>query len=77
MITMQTPKLACWLARKIFDARYWYMDKDLTVELQQCTTNDGFNIKKAYVFLCPQYQKVPWNHLTMGSNLIPRHQFIL
>ncbi|XP_016507467.2 uncharacterized protein LOC107825152 [Nicotiana tabacum] len=36
-----------------------------------------FNIKKTYTLVSPQYPKVHWKALMMGSNAIPRHNFIL
>uniref|UniRef100_A0A1U7YVC8 Uncharacterized protein LOC104248562 n=1 Tax=Nicotiana sylvestris TaxID=4096 RepID=A0A1U7YVC8_NICSY len=30
---MDTPKQACWLVRKIFDMRYWFLEKYTSVEL--------------------------------------------
>ncbi|XP_075083486.1 uncharacterized protein LOC142167227 [Nicotiana tabacum] len=50
---------------------------DFMVELQKCSSDGGFNIKKVYLSFQPQYPKVPWKHLTMGARQLPRHKFIL
>ncbi|XP_019233906.1 PREDICTED: uncharacterized protein LOC109214447 [Nicotiana attenuata] len=52
---METPKQACWVVKKIFDARKWYGSNDLCTELQQLTHAGKFMIKKAYDYLLPQY----------------------
>ncbi|XP_070004401.1 uncharacterized protein LOC142163412 [Nicotiana tabacum] len=77
LATMKTPSQACWLVKKIFDARSWFEDRDYKVELKKCSSSDGFIIKKAYLSFQPQYLKVPWKNLIMGARQIPRHQFIL
>nr|XP_016511047.1 PREDICTED: uncharacterized protein LOC107828276 [Nicotiana tabacum] len=74
---METPKQACWLVRKIFDARKWYRNNDLYTELQQFTHADKFIIKKAFMHLIPQYPKVMWKSLNMGPCLVLKYQFIL
>lgn len=77
LATMQTPQHACWLVRNIFEARYFFVNRDFEVELQKCSTAAGLSIKNAYLSFHPQYQKVPWKHLTMGSKQIPQNRFIL
>ncbi|XP_019227287.1 PREDICTED: uncharacterized protein LOC109208612 [Nicotiana attenuata] len=75
--TMETPKQACWLVRKIFDARKWYGNNDLCTELQQLTHTGKFVIKKAYKYLLPQYPRVIWKNLNMIPCSVPKYQFIL
>ncbi|XP_019223575.1 PREDICTED: uncharacterized protein LOC109205322 [Nicotiana attenuata] len=70
--TMETPKQACWLVRKIFDARKWYGSNDLCGELQQRTHAGKFMIKKAYKYLLPQYPRAIWKNLNMIPCSVPR-----
>lgn len=74
---METPKQACWLVRKIFDARKWYGSNDLCTELQQLTHAGKFMIKKAYKYLLPQYPRVIWKNLNMVPCSVPKYQLIL
>ncbi|XP_070018975.1 uncharacterized protein [Nicotiana sylvestris] len=75
--SMKIPIQACWLVRKIFDARNWFDNRNYKVELGKCSKGDKFSIKTAYLSFQPQYQKVHRKNLTMEARQIPRHQFIL
>nr|XP_016464660.1 PREDICTED: uncharacterized protein LOC107787583 [Nicotiana tabacum] len=57
--TMSTPKHACWLVRKIFDARDWYSQKSPTDDLNSYCKQEKFSIKKLYIATRPQYQNSP------------------
>ncbi|KAH0698778.1 hypothetical protein KY284_012993 [Solanum tuberosum] len=71
---MTTPKQACWIIRKIFDARTWYKeDCGPTGERKKPESN----IKNNYVTLRPQYPQVEWKHLVQVKGMMPRHPFIL
>ncbi|XP_059310254.1 uncharacterized protein LOC132061453 [Lycium ferocissimum] len=74
--TMPTPKQACWVVRKIFDARKWFPNLDVATALQNCFHKGKFSIKRAYKSFMPQYPKVHWKSLVLGPHLIPRHTFI-
>ncbi|XP_075097840.1 uncharacterized protein LOC142175160 [Nicotiana tabacum] len=74
---MDTPKQACWLVRKIFDIRYWFLEKYTSVELHKYYRNGKFSIKKLYISMRPQFQKSLWKKVLTGSKAIPKHRFIL
>ncbi|XP_019248423.1 PREDICTED: uncharacterized protein LOC109227679 [Nicotiana attenuata] len=74
---MKTPTQACWLVRKILDARKWFGNRNYKVELEKCSKGDKFSIKAAYLSFQPQYPKNQWKNLTMEARQISRHQFIL
>lgn len=71
---MTTPKQACWIIRKIFDARTWYKDDVGPIGGRK---KPEASIKNHYVTLRPQYPQVEWKHLVQVKGMIPRHQFIL
>ncbi|XP_070031575.1 uncharacterized protein [Nicotiana tomentosiformis] len=74
--TMSTPSQACWLVRKVFDIRDWYLSIDSFANINNYCRKGQFNIQKAYTLARPQFQKVHWKALILGST-IPRHNFIL
>lgn len=74
---MYTHKQACWLVKKIFDIRYWFMEKYTSVELHRYYRNGKFSIKKLYIAMRPQFQKSLWKKVLTGSKAIPKYRFIL
>ncbi|XP_019225856.1 PREDICTED: uncharacterized protein LOC109207404 [Nicotiana attenuata] len=74
---MTTLARACWIVRKILDAKKRYLNKDLNAALQDCCITGKFRIKKAYQAFLPQNQKLKWRGLVLGSKTIPKHKFIL
>nr|XP_016487849.1 PREDICTED: uncharacterized protein LOC107807909 [Nicotiana tabacum] len=73
---MSTPSQACWLVRKVFDIRDWYLSIDSFANINNYCRKGQFNIQKAYTLARPQFQKVHWKALILGST-IPRYNFIL
>ncbi|XP_070032956.1 uncharacterized protein [Nicotiana tomentosiformis] len=57
IMSMHTPKQACWLVRKIFDTREWLIQNDSFVDLNKYCINEKFSIKKMYVSTIPQHPK--------------------
>ncbi|XP_059310701.1 uncharacterized protein LOC132062072 [Lycium ferocissimum] len=75
---MQTPKHACWILRKIFDARKSVTgNSPLPTILHSLSDLGGFSIKKGYVSMMPQYPKANWSKLVLDKWLIPRHHLII
>ncbi|XP_016503770.1 uncharacterized protein LOC107821824 [Nicotiana tabacum] len=74
---MDTPKQACWIVKKIFDTRQWFLKKHSRNKLEQYHRNGKFNIKKLYIVMRPQFQKIWWKKITTGSKAIPKYRFIL
>nr|XP_016440329.1 PREDICTED: uncharacterized protein LOC107766112 [Nicotiana tabacum] len=73
--TMETPKQASWLVRKLFVASEWWAN-DIT-KIQTCTKNGKFSIRKAYLHTTPQYPKVQWKTLVMVTGMLPKQKYIL
>lgn len=76
-MSIQTPKQSCWLIRKIFDTREWLAKRDPRANLNKYCSKGKLSIKKLYVATMPQYPKCSWKKITIGSKVLPRHQFIL
>lgn len=76
-MSMDTPKQACWLVSKIFDIRYWFLEKYTSADLHRYYRNGKFSIKKLYIAMRPQFQKSLWKKVLTGSKAIPKHRFIL
>ncbi|XP_070005106.1 uncharacterized protein [Nicotiana sylvestris] len=74
--TMSTPNQACWLVRKVFDIREWYLNIDSFANMNKFCRKGQFNIQKMYTLSRPQFPKVRWKALILGTT-IPRHNFIL
>lgn len=75
---MNPPKQACWMLRKVFDARGWLTSQGhLQYPLLAMTDRNGFSIKKGYLAMMPRYQKAEWNRVVLTKGLISRHKFIL
>ncbi|XP_075092363.1 uncharacterized protein LOC142172600 [Nicotiana tabacum] len=73
--TMETPKQASWLVRKLFVAREWWANN--ITKIQTCTKNGKFSIRKAYLHTTPQYPKVHWKTLVMVTGMLPKQKYIL
>ncbi|XP_060185527.1 uncharacterized protein LOC132614990 [Lycium barbarum] len=75
---METPKQACWLLRKVIDARKCLTSNDsLHKSLHQMTYKGEFSIKKSYLSMLGQFPKADWSKLVLVKGPIPRHHFIL
>ncbi|XP_070043239.1 uncharacterized protein [Nicotiana tomentosiformis] len=74
---LNTHTQACWLVRKILDAKKWFLNMDYNVTLQSCCDKDKFSIKKTYLLFLPHLQKVQWKGLVLGPTTIPKHKFII
>ncbi|XP_059310806.1 uncharacterized protein LOC132062204 [Lycium ferocissimum] len=72
-----TPKQACWLVRKIFDARKWFPNTDPITHLAQFSVGGRFSIKQAYFSFIPQLPRVPWRNLVQSKGALPRHRLLL
>ncbi|XP_070003400.1 uncharacterized protein LOC142165733 [Nicotiana tabacum] len=73
--TMEIPRQASLLVRKLFTAREWWAN-DFT-RIQTCTQNGKFSIRKACLHTTPQYPKVHWKILVMVTGMLPKHKYIL
>jgi len=58
VMVIDTPKQACWIVKKIFDTRQWFLEKHSRNELEQYQINGKFKIKKLCIAMRPQFQKV-------------------
>lgn len=78
LVQIPIPNQACWLVRKILEAKSWLVNHgDPEVLLKSFEIQGKFSIKKAYQFFTPQFQKVDWKKTVLVQSIIPRHQFIL
>ncbi|XP_019228166.1 PREDICTED: uncharacterized protein LOC109209363 [Nicotiana attenuata] len=73
--SMEVPKQASWLVRKIFNAREWWAN-DMQ-RMQSCMKNGKFNIKTSYIQSSPEWPKVRWKSVTMINGSLPKQQFIM
>lgn len=69
--TINTPKQASWLVRKIFTAREWWAS-DLAV-INSFVVDGKYSIKKAYIHAMPSYPKVQWKSLILLPGMMPKH----
>ncbi|XP_019226034.1 PREDICTED: uncharacterized protein LOC109207550 [Nicotiana attenuata] len=74
--SMPTPNQACWLVGKIFDIRDRYINIESFANINKFCRREKFSIQKMYTLSRPQYPKVGWKALLLGTS-IPRHNFIL
>lgn len=76
--TVSTPKHACWLVRKIFDAREWLEDAtNVAGTWDKYSVMGRFSIKKAYLAMLPKFPKPMWKKLALVTSLLPRHHFVM
>ncbi|XP_075076894.1 uncharacterized protein LOC142163500 [Nicotiana tabacum] len=73
--TMEVPKQASWLVRKLFTAREWWANDIPAIE--SFVQNGRFSIQNAYLHATPRYPKVHWKALVMLTGILPKQQFIL
>ncbi|XP_019225236.1 PREDICTED: uncharacterized protein LOC109206830 [Nicotiana attenuata] len=78
---MPTPKNAAWVIRKIIetkeDLKRQPMQGSLCNRLKILQLQEQFSIKKTYLLLLPQYQKVHWRSIVLQTKIHPRFKFIL
>ncbi|XP_060202516.1 uncharacterized protein LOC132630951 [Lycium barbarum] len=77
LASMSTPKQACWIVRKIFEAKSWFPNTNAITHLNQFEVGGRFNIKKTYTAWFPQLPRPNWKNLLLSSGPLPRHHFIL
>ncbi|XP_019255176.1 PREDICTED: uncharacterized protein LOC109233767 [Nicotiana attenuata] len=75
IITMETPKQASWIVKKLFTSREWWANDIPTIE--SFAQNGKFSIQKAYLHATPKYPKVHWKALVMLTGILPKQHFIL
>ncbi|KAH0724550.1 hypothetical protein KY284_000415 [Solanum tuberosum] len=76
------PKNASWVIRRILIARQCVMENqllrgDLKTRLNMMVVNGKFSIKKMYLCLTPQLQKVYWKNIVTLPTIHPRHKFFI
>lgn len=65
--SMHTPSQACWLVRKIFDVRNWYLNVESFANINRL---EGESLVFGnYTLSRPQYPKVEWKAVMVGTSV--------
>ncbi|XP_075106973.1 uncharacterized protein LOC142179967 [Nicotiana tabacum] len=73
LMQIPIPNQACWLVRKILEAKSWLVNHgDPEVLLKRFEMQGKFSIKKVYQFFTPQFQKVDWKKIALVLSTILR-----